>query len=202
MSIIWLVVKTLGSLFVVACGLRLYLQFVRLHPDNPLSRLVFQLTDWLVLPIRRLFPPTIGFDWPSLIAGLALSLGLVVIFYFLTSAQMITSGDAQWRGSPVRPLGWLFVLACIWFAQWCVQLAVVLLIAGVVLSWFSPMHPLKPVLDRLVDPMLAPFRRLLFRGRPGPRSGLDLSPIGGFLMLQIASALLASAEAPVMRHLF
>jgi len=74
MSILWLVFKTLGSLFVVACCLRAYLQIVRLHPNNPVSKLTFQMTDWVVLPIRRITPGTGGIDWASLLAAVVLSL--------------------------------------------------------------------------------------------------------------------------------
>jgi YggT family protein len=70
MTIIWLAVKTLGSLFVMACVLRAYLQAVRLHSQNPLSRLTFQMTDWVVLPIRRLVPGFGGVDWASVLASL------------------------------------------------------------------------------------------------------------------------------------
>lgn len=201
MNLIWLVVKTIGSLFVVVCALRAYLQVVRLHPQNPVSRVVFRMTDWIVMPIRRIVPGLGGFDWASLLAALLLSLALVVAYYLLASAQLVAPGSSEIRGSPIRPLGWLVALACVWLAQWSVQLAVVLLIVSVLFSWFNPVHPLKPVLEMLVEPMLLPLRRLLAR-LFGSNLGIDLSPIGAFLMLQITAALLAEIEAPVMRHLF
>ncbi len=201
MNLIWLVLKTIGSLFVVVCALRAYLQVVRLHPQNPVSRVVFRMTDWIVMPIRRIVPGLGGFDWASLLAALLLSLALVVAYYLLASAQFLAPGSSEIRGSTIRPLGWLVALACVWLMQWSVQLAVVLLIVSVLFSWFNPVHPLKPVLEMLVEPMLLPFRRLLAR-LFGSNLGIDLSPIGAFLMLQITAALLAEIEAPVMRHLF
>jgi YggT family protein len=200
MSILWLVFKTLGSLFVVACCLRAYLQIVRLHPNNPVSKLTFQMTDWAVLPIRRITPGTGGIDWASLLAAVVLSLLLAVAFYFLTTWQM-SSLAAVDPTHPVRPFGWLVALACVWMVQWSLQLAVVILIAGVLMSWLSPLNPLKPVFDLLAQPMLAPFQRLLQRGG-GRRSGFDSSPIGAFLALQIAGALMTSLEANVLQHLF
>lgn len=201
MNLIWLVLKTIGSLFVVVCALRAYLQVVRLHPQNPVSRVVFRMTDWIVMPIRRIVPGIGGFDWASLLAAVLLSLALVVAYYLLASAQLLAPGSSEIRGSTIRPLGWLVALACVWLMQWSVQLAVVLLIVSVLFSWFNPVHPLKPVLEMLVEPMLLPFRRLLAR-LFGSNLGIDLSPIGAFLMLQITAALLAEIEAPVMRHLF
>lgn len=199
MNILWLVIKTIGSLFVVACLLRAYLQVVRLHAQNPISRLTFQMTDWIVLPLRRLLPGFGGFDWASALAGLLITLVLVVVFYFLMGVGLFSDGQSLQK--PVRPFGWLVALAVLWMLSWSMQLAVVLLIVSVALSWLNPLHPLKPVFDLLVAPVLLPFRKLLGRG-PGRQAGLDLSPIGAFLMLQIASAVLAELESGVMRHLF
>lgn len=205
MDIVWLSIKTLGSLFVMACALRAYLQAVRLHAQNPLSRLTFQMTDWIVLPMCRLVPGFGGIDWASLLSALLLSVLMAVVFYFL----MVWSppGEGSVPIKPVRPFGWLVALAALWVIQWCLQLALVILIVGVIMSWLVPLHPLKPVFDLLSAPMLRPFRRLLgmdrnqfTRGRSG--AGIDLSPIGAFLLLQIAGALLATLEASVMRHLF
>ena len=196
MGILWLAIKTIGSLFVMACSLRAYLQVLRLPAQNPLSRLTFQMTDWIVLPLRRVTPGFGGFDWASFLASLLLSLALAVLFYFLMTLGWLTEFPVD---KPVRPLGWLVALALIWGLSWAVQLAVVILIVSVLMSWLSPMHPLKPVMELLVSPFLLPFRRLLGGAR---RSGFDLSPIGGFLMLQITAAVLSEFESGVMRHLF
>jgi YggT family protein len=198
MNILWLVVKTLGSLLVVACLLRAYLQVVRLHAQNPISRLTFQMTDWAVLPLRRLLPGFGGFDWASALAGLLIALVLAVIFYFLMGVGLFS--DGQVLEKPVRPFGWIVALAALWMVSWSLQLGVVLLIVSVALSWLNPLHPLKPVFDLLVSPMLLPFQRLMGRG-PGKRAGIDLSPIGAFLTLQIASAVVAEMESAVIRHL-
>lgn len=199
MTILWLAIKTVGSLFVVACLLRAYLQVVRLHAQNPISRLTFQMTDWIVLRLRRILPGFGGFDWASALAGLLLALVMVVIFYFLMGAGLFSDGQVLQK--PVRPFGWLVALAVLWMLSWSLQLGVVLLIVSVALSWLNPLHPLKPVFDLLVAPMLLPFQKLMGRG-PGRQAGLDLSPIGAFLMLQIGSAVIAELESGVMRHLF
>jgi YggT family protein len=196
MGILWLAIKTIGSLFVMACALRAYLQVLRLPAQNPLSRLTFQMTDWIVLPLRRVFPGFGGFDWASFLAALLLSLALTLLFYFFMTFGLLTEFPVE---KPVRPFGWLVALALIWAMSWFVQLCVVILIVNVLMSWLSPMHPLKPVMDLLVSPFLLPFRRLLGGVR---RSGFDLSPIGGFLMLQITAAVLSEFESSVMRHLF
>ncbi|MBU3724401.1 MAG: YggT family protein [Burkholderiaceae bacterium] len=205
MNILWITLKTLGSLFVVACALRAYLQAVRLHAQNPLSRLTFQMTDWIVLPMRRLVPGFGGVDWASILSVLLLSVLMATVYYFLMFWSPLGEGAAL--SKPVRPFGWLVALAVIWAIEWSLQLAMVVLIVGVMMSWLAPLHPLKPVFDLLSAPMLAPFRRLLGGQQRGfgsvrPRGGFDLSPIGAFLLLQIFGALIATLEAGVMSHLF
>lgn len=39
-----------------ACLLRLYMQYHRVPFGNPLGRFIFAITDWIVLPLRRLLP--------------------------------------------------------------------------------------------------------------------------------------------------
>lgn len=117
-------------------------------------------------------------------------------------------------GKPVRPFGWLVLLAALWASKWCLQLAVVILIVNVLMSWINPMHPMKPVFELLASPMLKPFRRLMGRndslehtkvssiGRRHQGRGFDLTPIAAFLVLQVLAAVVTELETVVIRHLF
>ena len=64
---------------------------------------------------------------------------------------------------------------------WIVQILTLVIIASALLSFFlSPFHPLRETLDRIVDPMLAPIRRVL-----PPLGGLDFSPFVLIILLQL-----------------
>ncbi len=52
-----------------ACLLRLYMQRQRVPFGNPIGRFVFALTDWLILPLRRVLPPMGRWDTASLVAA-------------------------------------------------------------------------------------------------------------------------------------
>jgi len=69
-----------------------------------------------------------------------------------------------------------------------VQLITLVVIIKVFLSYFmSPYHPLRYNLDRLVDPMLNPIRRLI------PSVGmLDLSPIILIVIVQILGRIIVT----------
>jgi YggT family protein len=67
-----------------------------------------------------------------------------------------------------------------------VQLLTLLVIVDVVLSYFmSPFHPLREALDRIVNPMLNPIRRVI-----PPLGGLDLSPIVLLILIQVLGSVL------------
>lgn len=64
-----------------------------------------------------------------------------------------------------------------------------IVIINVVLSYFvDPYHPLRRALDRIVEPMLAPIRRIL------PSTGmLDFSPLVLLILLQLLSTIVINA---------
>jgi YggT family protein len=62
----------------------------------------------------------------------------------------------------------------------------ILLIAYVVLSYFmDPYHPVRHTVNRIVDPILAPIRRIM------PRTGMmDFSPLVAIILVQILEYIL------------
>jgi len=67
-----------------------------------------------------------------------------------------------------------------------IQFLVVVIIVQVVLTYFlPPYNRIRVFLDRLVEPMLVPIRRVI-----PPISGLDFSPVVLVILLQILDAVL------------
>ena len=66
------------------------------------------------------------------------------------------------------------------------QILILLIIISVILSYFmDPYHPIRRTLDRIVEPMLAPIRRVV------PLVGMiDLSPLILILLIQLVGNLL------------
>lgn len=66
------------------------------------------------------------------------------------------------------------------------QILVLLIIVSVILSYFmDPYHPIRRGLDRIVEPMLMPIRRVV------PLIGMfDLSPLVLIILIQIIGNLL------------
>jgi YggT family protein len=194
----WFLLKALGSIFSVACLLRAYLQWAKLHPMNPLSQMVFRFTDWLVIPLRRLFPPQSKLDWGSLASATLVAIVLAIVeFLWVTLDPALAL-----QGPVVRPFGLVFILALIWVCGWAMQLAVVLLLAQAVLGLFSrnpTAASIRPVLTVLVKPLIRPVWKLTGTPKPG---SLDFSPIAVFLVLQLALSLQGWLENLVHQALF
>lgn len=174
-QIVWFLLDVAVSLVGGACLLRLYMQRQRVPFGNPIGQLVFALSDWIVLPLRKLMPTRGSWDVPSLVAAFALLLLQMVIGWLLGAAAS--------------------VLAVPWLAL-CglVKLALMgmmgILLAYAILSWVQPYSPIYNVLQRLADPLLVPIRKIV------PLIGnVDLSALVGMIVLQVGLIVLAHVQA-------
>jgi len=160
--------------------LRLWLQFVRMPPYNPISRTVFQVTDWIVIPLRRVLGGRGGVDWACLVAA-----WLTALVYL--AAIILVAG-----GNPLSMLPEGLWIALMLMLKWSINLVMWVTLLMVILSWVNPGAPAMPVLHALTAPLLDPIRRVL------PSLGsLDLSPLVLFLLTQIALMVLSRIGQPI-----
>ena len=161
-----------------ACLLRLYMQQQRIGFGNPVGRFVFALTDWLVLPLRRVLPALGRLDTASLVGAYLLQLVQYGLLYLLAG-----------RGAGAE---WLPVLAVFGLLRLVVSALTGLMIVYAILSWVRSDSPISDVIERLCAPLLRPFRRLI------PLvGGFDLSPLAFLVLLQVLAIVLASLQAAV-----
>jgi len=74
------------------------------------------------------------------------------------------------------------------FVQVTAQVLSLVLIVDILLSYFmSPYHPIRSTLDRLVQPLLNPIRRIV-----PPIAMIDFSPLVLLILIQLVSNLLVS----------
>ena len=52
-SILNLIIDTIATILAALMLFRFWMQVVRVRPPFSLGQLIFRLTDWLVLPLRR-----------------------------------------------------------------------------------------------------------------------------------------------------
>lgn len=169
-----------AGLLTGACLLRLYMQWQRVPFGNPVGRLVFALTDWLVLPLRRAIPAFRGFDLASLLAAMLVQLAQYLVLWLIVGA------GAGWA--------WLPWLAFFGLLRVAVSAVMGLVIVHAVMSWVQTRSPLADVLDRLAAPILRPVRKLM-----PPLGGVDLSSLVVLVLLQVLLMVLAHLQMSVWR---
>ncbi len=167
-----------------ACLLRLYMQYQRIpmsaRSGNPLGRFVFALTNWLVLPLRRVVPALGRWDTASLLAVYLLELARFLAMWLL-------------MGGGTAGLGSVPIAAAFGVLRVAISGMTGLIIVYAVLSWVRTDNPLADVVERLCAPPLAPIRRLV------PLvGGIDLSPLVLLVLLQIALIVLNTLEPAVL----
>lgn len=169
------------TLFGAVLLLRVWLQMVRMPPYNPVSRTVFKVTDWLVVPLRRVIRGPGGIDWACIVAA-----WLCALVYLV--AMVLVSGM-----SPAALLpGGLFI-ALVLVLKWAVSLVMWVTLLMAIMSWVNPTAPAMPILVALTDPLLNPIRRVM-----PSLGGIDLSPLILFVLTQIALMILARLGLPLI----
>ncbi|CAB3746385.1 YggT family protein [Paraburkholderia humisilvae] len=175
--------NTVFTLFGAALLLRAWLQFVRLPPYNPVSSAVLQVTNWLVLPLRKVLPNARQIDWASLIATVVTAIVYIVLILLIGHVD------------PRALMPMLLIVALLTVIKWALNLVIWLTILMALLSWLNPRSPAMPILYQLTAPFLDPLRKII------PRlGGIDLSPILLFVIVQVL--LMVVTRAAVSLTLF
>lgn len=171
-SILSLIVDSAAGVLGGVLLLRFWMQVVRVRPPQALGQFTFQLTDWLVRPLRRVLPGVGGYDWASLIGAVLIILVAVAIDLALLS-----------RFSPQ----FLVLLSLLRFFEWVFYGFMGLIIIEAIFSWVNPHAPLAPFIRALNEPLLRPLRRMI------PLVGnIDLTPLVALILLRIGLMLVTT----------
>jgi len=169
-----LVVRTLGSMYLLVVMLRFILQLAKADFYNPISQFAVKATNPLLIPIRRVIPGLMGIDLASLFLA-------VIVQYAILQACLLMLGHGIIN--PVMMgiwsiIGVLALTASVYF--WG-------LIIMIVASWIAPQsnNPALMLINQLIAPITEPIRRLL-----PDMDGIDISPIFAFLIIQVAEIII------------
>lgn len=176
MQILAFLLDSVASFFCTLFLLRFLMQAMRVSFAGQIGDFIIKLTNWAVLPLRRLIPGIRGFDWASLIAALLIQLLLAAILVILAG--------------PVDRQPDAILLMALWFSLRTLLRSILYIFIGAlllqaVLSWINPYSPIAGPIRQLTRPLLAPIQRVI-----PPISGIDLSPLVVILLLQAALMLL------------
>ena len=174
---ILLIVDSVAGFFSVLLLLRFFMQVFRAPFNNQFGSFVVKLTNWAVMPLRKVLPPLFGLDSASLLAAYLLqALALAAVVFFHSGPGTI---------DPASTAILILTRSLLATLRLCVYLLIGLLIVQAVISWFSPHSPLYRPIYQMTYPFLQPLRRII-----PPVSGIDLTPLIAILLAQIILLLL------------
>ncbi len=174
-QILQFLLEVISGLIAGACLLRLYMQAQRIPFNNPVGKLVFALSDWIVMPLRKVIPNRSTYDLSSLLAALLVMLAQYVLLWLLMGAS----------GNPAM----ILVLALFGILRMVLTGFIGILIVYAILSWVQPHSPIAGILHRLSEPLLRPLRKVI------PLiGGVDLSALVAIIGLQVLLMILANLQ--------
>ena len=161
-----LLIDTVVAFLVFLLLARFHFQWLRVPFRNPMGEFVLALTNWVVMPARRVIPGLVGLDLATLILAWAFqALGLWA--------------QAAIVGAEPSALA-LVALAAVDLVRYSVYILVFAVFVQVAISWINPDAPLGPLFDMVTRPFLRPLRRYV-----PPVGRVDLSPLVLLLILYI-----------------
>jgi YggT family protein len=175
MRALYFLVDTLATLYIAVILLRLLLQLTRGDFRNPIGRAIVQVTNPVVLPLRRVLPPAGKVDTACVVAVvLCTVLKLWVLSLLFSPAVPGVALLVRWTFVDLAQL----VLRTYQFS----------IFVNALLSFVAPGNysPAQSLLHSICEPVLRPFRRVI-----PPIGGIDLSPLWALLVIQALLILIA-----------
>lgn len=147
--------------------LRLMLRYLRVPGFDPFARGIYQLTDRLVQPLRKVLQDIGRIEVATLLVLLILSYLAVRTPNWLAPCVSL------------EPILWVYLAGRYLLSQ-VLQLYGFFMLAYVLMSWVNPtsQHSVQRLLRGLCQPLLKPVRAVL-----PPIGGIDFSPIVPLLLI-------------------
>lgn len=170
-----LLLQVFVSIIAGACLLCCYLQWLAFNlgagQSKSIGAYLLPLTNWIVLPLRRIIPRIGRFDLASFIAAYLVILVKAFALSFLMGGALVALPH--------------LIFAFIDLFDLALSGLVGLVFASVILSWVSAGSQIQYLVSLLIEPLLTPIRRVI------PNMGaLDLSPLVLLLGLQVLQIIL------------
>lgn len=183
-QILEFLVDSILGFFVFLLLARFHFQWLRISFRNQIGDFVIGLTNWIVMPARRVIPGLAGLDLPTWLAAWALQAVTLAIVFTLRGHDLTAAPGTAAAG--------LFALAFVDLIRFSVYILIFALVVQAVLSWTNPQSPIGSTFDAIVRPFLRPIRRYV-----PPISNIDLSPLVLIIVLQVLLIPIAYGRAQV-----
>jgi YggT family protein len=181
-QLLLLILKAVSVFFTSILLFRFYCFLIKLNLKwigGNLGHFVLKITDWIVLPLRRLIPSFGVIDISTLICAYSVQCIYGLILVWLTSGYF--------------HLQVILMSAFFDLLLTCISGFTALIFFVTLLTWFSVNDQIKNLFEVLVDPILRPFRNFI------PFiAGVDISPFIALLFLQVLNILLQGIRIQII----
>ncbi len=167
-----LILKSLAGFLSILLLMRFFMQLFRVSFSNQIGTFVLQLTNWLVMPLRKIIPGIFGLDMASLLPAYLLQVVVMVAAISMRASLEVLS--------PENMALLIFSRSILATLRMSIYLLIGLLLLQAVLSWVNPHSPLSRPLGQMTQPFLRPIRKIV-----APIADIDLSPLIAILLAQI-----------------
>ncbi len=168
-------IENVVAFFVILLLVRFHFQWLRIGFRNPAGEFVIALTNWIVLPARRVVPGLAGLDLATL-----LSAWLLRVLGFLAYTALVGSEPSMLAIASVA------LVDLVRFSLYILMFSVFM---QVIFSWVNPDAPLAPLFNSVTRPFLRPLRRIV------PLVGrVDLSPAVLLLIVWVCLIIIDTVE--------
>ncbi len=162
-----LIIKTIGSLYILAILLRFLLQAARADFYNPVTQAIVKVTTPALFPFRKIIPGYRGYDFAALVLALTLSALATALMVLIYSGGLLAVGTM---------VSWAFL----GLVNFILDIYLYSTFISIIASFVAPFsgNPALLVVYQILEPVYSRVRRVI-----PPMGGLDLSPI--FILLGI-----------------
>jgi YggT family protein len=138
-----------------------------------------KLTNPLLIPLRKIIPGFFGIDFAGIILAILVQ-AFILQMIFIISGYGILNPLVLFLWASLGVLG--LILTIYYFGIFVIMIA----------SWVAPYssHPALTLLRQIIDPVMAPFRKIV-----PPMGGLDFSPMLLIMVLHVLRNYLLPALA-------
>jgi YggT family protein len=153
-----IVIDAVVSVLVWLLLVRFHLQWLRVPFRNPAGQFVLALTNWAVVPARRIVPGLAGLDLATLLLA-----WLTQLFGLWAQAAVVGAEPSAAA---------LLALAAVDLVRYSVYILIVVVLLHVAITWINPDAPAEALLAMVTRPFLRPLRRYV-----PPVANVDLTPM-------------------------
>jgi YggT family protein len=182
-------IQTLLGLLSLAFLLRFYMQATNAPFRNSFAQAIVKLTDFAVVPVRRIVPSIFKLDSATLLLTFLSQLIIKVSIKWIDNFPFSVADSNIWLA--------FIGLSGLATLQLSIDIFLYAVIVQAILSWFNPHAAISPILSALTHPLMYRVRRWI----PQP-NGLDLSPIIVLVGAKLIEILLITPIESSLSRLF